>query len=345
MSKSHSDVNASSTMAGFQFQVNVAIYFMLRYLKDIDSIRVEGEKEDVEVNLKDKHRYMIQAKAQTIDLKDNKNNAKNLKDALKTLANADEKDVQYLFYASNMSDPLNSSDEVFKKYDIVTKMYNELSKKSQQKIDNQIANLNGIDINKNKLVIIRIPFFGEFDEEKYKFIFQTAKEVFSIMGDNLVNKSNTIIRKMESKFNNNGTDKKENVITKEDFCNWIILTEIEGMDLSGDNLNIGIDESEYYDAYEQYKRFIDEKMSSYENYGKVYSLFLRVKKNKDIKINEFVKEKKLELYNYFFEEGLENEEQINENNKLDIYVAQIISYAILKRNFIIKRIKEGSGLC
>lgn len=291
MSKSHSDVNASSTMAGFQFQVNVAIYFMLRYLKDIDSIRVEGEKEDVEVNLKDKHRYMIQAKAQTIDLKDNKNNAKNLKDALKTLANADEKDVQYLFYASNMSDPLNSSDEVFKKYDIVTKMYNELSKKSQQKIDNQIANLNGIDINKNKLVIIRIPFFGEFDEEKYKFIFQTAKEVFSIMGDNLVNKSNTIIRKMESKFNNNGTDKKENVITKEDFCNWIILTEIEGMDLSGDNLNIGIDESEYYDAYEQYKRFIDEKMSSYENYGKVYSLFLRVKKNKDIKINEFVKEK------------------------------------------------------
>lgn len=345
MSKSHSDVNASSTMAGFQFQVNVAIYFMLRYLKDIDSIRVEGEKEDVEVNLKDKHRYMIQAKAQTIDLKDNKNNAKNLKDALKTLANADEKDVQYLFYASNMSDPLNSSDEVFKKYDIVTKMYNELSKKSQQKIDNQIANLNGIDINKNKLVIIRIPFFGEFDEEKYKFIFQTAKEVFSIMGDNLVNKSNTIIRKMESKFNNNGTDKKENVITKEDFCNWIILTEIEGMDLSGDNLNIGIDESEYYDAYEQYKRFIDEKMSSYENYGKVYSLFLRVKKNKDIKINEFVKEKKLELYNYFFEEGLENEEQINENNKLDIYVAQIISYAILKRNFIIKRIKEGAGLC
>lgn len=26
-----------------------------------------------------------------------------------------------------------------------------------------------------------------------------------------------------------------------------------------------------------------------------------------MKINEFVKEKKLELYNYFFEEGLEND--------------------------------------
>ena len=88
-----------------------------------------------------------------------------------------------------------------------------------------------------------------------------------------------------------------------------------------------------------------ERMSSYENYGKVYSLFLRIRKNRNITINEFVKEKKLELYNYFFEESLETEEQIKENNKIDIYVAQIISYAILKRNNIIKKIKEGAGLC
>lgn len=345
MSKNHSNVNASSTMAGFQFQVNVAIYFMLRYLKDIESIRVEGEKEDVEVNLKNKNKYMIQAKAQTVNLEDNSNNAKNLRKALKSLANADGKNVQYLFYASNMSDPLNSSDEEFKKYDIVTKRYNELSEKSRQKIDKQIANIDGVDLEKKKLVIIRIPFFGEFDDEKYKFIYQTAKEVFGIMSDSLANKSRTIINKIESKFNNNGTDKKESVITKEEFCNWIILMEIEGMDLYNDNLNIGIEDTEYYDAYEQYKRFIDERMSSYENYGKVYSLFLRIRKNRNITINEFVKEKKLELYNYFFEESLETEEQIKENNKIDIYVAQIISYAILKRNNIIKKIKEGAGLC
>lgn len=340
----HSDVNASSTMAGFQFQVNVAIYFMLRYLKDIDSIRVEGEKEDIEVNLKNNYKYMIQAKAQTVDLKENTNNASNLRKALKSLANADEKNVKYLFYASNMINPLNATDEEFKKYDIVTKMYNELSEASQKKIDKQIDNLDGIDIDREKLVIIRIPFFGRFDEEKYKFIFQTAKEVFSIMSDNLVNKSNTIIRDIESKFYDNGTAKKECVITKEEFCNWIILTEIEGLDLSNDNLDIGIDELEYYDAYTQYQRFIDEEMSSYKNYGKVYSLFKRTRNNKDITINEFVKERKLELYNYFFEGNLEKQEQINENNRFDIYVSQIISYAILKKHSIIKRIKEGAGL-
>ena len=77
------NVNASSTMAGFQFQVNVAIYFMLKYLKDIEAIRVEGEKEDVEVYLNNNNRYMIQAKAQTIDLNDNSNNSTNLRKALK----------------------------------------------------------------------------------------------------------------------------------------------------------------------------------------------------------------------------------------------------------------------
>ena len=340
----HSNVNASPTMAGFQFQVNVAIYFMLRYLKEIDSIRVEGEKEDIEVKLNNNSKYMIQAKAQTVNLEDSTNNTSKLKNALKSLANADGKNVQYLFYACNMRDPLDSSDEEFKKYEIITKMYNELSEESKEKIDKQIDNISEININKEKLVIIRIPFFGQFNEEKYKFIYQTAKEVFGIMSENLANKSNTIIHNVESKFYNNGTAKKEAIITKEEFCNWIILTEIEGLDLSNDNLNIGIDELEYYDAYTQYERFIDEKMSSYENYGKVYSLFRRVRNNKDITINQFVKEKKLELYNYFFEECLESEEQINEDNKFDVYVAQIISYAILKKHSIIKRIKEGAGL-
>ena len=223
-------------------------------------------------------------------------------------------------------------------------MYNELSIESKKKIDKQIENLKGVSIDKDKLVIIRIPFFGNFNEEKYKFIIQTARDVFSMMSTSLVNKSNTIIHYVESKFYDNGTAQKETKISKEEFCNWIILTEIEGLDLSNDNLNIGIDELDYYDAYNQYQRFINEKSSSYEIYGKVYSLYNRARKNKDITINDFVKEKKIELYNYFFEENIENEDQINENNIFDIYVAQIISYAILKKNRIIKKIKEGANL-
>ena len=36
--------NASSTITGFEYQVNVAIYFMFKCLKEISSINFEGEK-------------------------------------------------------------------------------------------------------------------------------------------------------------------------------------------------------------------------------------------------------------------------------------------------------------
>lgn len=344
--KNHSDANASATISGFQFQINVAVYFMLKYLKEIEAIRIEGEEEDVEVYLQDNSKYMIQAKAQTIDINDSSSNSTKLNKALESLINADGIEVKYLFYASNMLNPLNTSTKEFDNYDIVTKAYDELSNESQKKIDHQIIKLEekGKSINKDKLVIIRIPFFGKIQSEKYKFIVQTAKEVFSMMSDTLANKSNTIISFIESKFNENGTASKGVKISKKDFCNWIVLTEIDGFDLSKECESIGIDSLDYYDAIEQYQKFIDEKTSSYENYGKVLSLYEKVKQNRKISINEFIKEKRLSLYNYFFENDIQDENNMKDDERFDMYVSQIISYAILKKNRIIRKIGEVANL-
>lgn len=164
------------------------------------------------------------------------------------------------------------------------------------------------------------------------------------MSDTLVNKYKTIIKYCEGKFLNNSTANQKIKISKEDFCNWIILIEIDSMDLSSDNLNIGIEEIYYYEAYEKYKNFIDEKISSYENYAKVYSLFNKVKKNQSISISEFVQKEKVILYNYFFEENLKDKDEISDDNRLDIYISQILSYAILKRKSVIDKIIKGANL-
>ena len=107
--------NASSTNFGFEYQINVAIYFMFSYLKDIKNIKVEGQKEDVEITLTNKSKYMIQAKSQTKDLYNNKGNSSKLKSAMLGLAEADSKNVEYLFYASNMINPLNTPTNEFEK--------------------------------------------------------------------------------------------------------------------------------------------------------------------------------------------------------------------------------------
>ncbi len=341
--------NASSTTFGFQFQLNVAIYFMLHYLKEIDNIRVEGKKEDVEVVLTDKSKFMIQAKSQTKDLYDNSNNSAKLGKALQSLAAADDSKVKYLFYTSNMLNPLNSTPNEFDENSITIKKYNELSPNSKKKIDHQIEknvkDNKNYDINKDKLVIMKIPFFGEFSEQRHKYIFEEAKEVFSLMSETLVNRHKTIINYYESKFLDNSATLDTSIkITKKEFCNWLILLDLDSMDLSNDNLNIGIEETDSYEAYQKYQNYIDQKINNYENYSKVYSLFNGITQKENISINEFVKRERIKLYNYFFSENLESDSDINENNKFDVYIAQIISYAILKKKSIISKIKKGANL-
>lgn len=117
------------------------------------------------------------------------------------------------------------------------------------------------------------------------------------------------------------------------------------MDLSNDGLNIGIDDLDYYEAYQRYQKYLDEKISSYENYSKVYSLYNKSQKNYSITFSDFVKKEKIALYNYFYNQNLKDNDEINDNNRFDIYISQIISYAILKKKSIIDKIKKGAALC
>ncbi len=338
--------NASSTNYGFLFQINVAIYFMFSYLKNINSIRVEGKKEDIELSLTNGKKYMIQAKSITKDLYDDKNNISKLSSALLGLQEADNTNIEKLFYVSNMLNPLNSSTSEFnQRYDVSIFTYNELSPESKAVIDKQIINKKLTRLCKDKLVVMRIPFFGEFDNQQYKYIYEEAKNVLMLMSDTLGNKYKSLVDECVKNFLDNSSNPDLSVnVSKKEFCNWIILTELETMDLSNDQLNIGINELDYYEAYQKYQKFISDRIDNYENYTKVYSLYYKASANKPLTISEFVKEEKIQLYNYFFDEELTSVDDITESTKFDVYVSQIISYALLKKKSIIDRIKKEANI-
>lgn len=342
------DRNATPTNFGFQFQINVAIYFMFNYLKNIKSIRVEGKKQDVEVTLMNENKYMIQAKSTATNIYDNKNNSTKLREALESLAEADNKNVECLFYASNLINPLNTTTKEFENNRIVTVKYSELSPKSQAKIDKQIANNidNGeiYNVNRDKLVILKIPFFGDFPEERHNFIYEVAKITLTKMGENLANRHRDIIDYCEGKFLNNSATNPKIEISKEEFCNWIILIEVENSSLLEQYIDIGISELDYDEAYRKYQNYIDRKASSYENYTKVLSLYNKKSKDRMMTIIDFVKEEKVALYNIFFNETLQNENEIEEKKRLDLYISQMLSYVILKKNSIISRIEKEAAL-
>lgn len=340
--------NASPTNFGFEYQINVAIYFMFWYLKDILTIRVEGEKEDVEIQLKDKKKLMIQAKSQAIDLSDTTNLNRNLKSALTGLSESDNSDVQFLFYACNSIDPLNSKKNDFDEPGVGIKKYKELNNDSKNAIDSQvesILNAKGeeYNIDREKLVIIRIPFFGDFGDQRYKYIISKEKEKLSLMSENLVNRANTIRQYWESKFLDNSSSNPKITIKKDEICNCIILTELDNYDFSKVYENLEIDETAFDEAYSEFKRIIDKRVNKYENITKVYSLYLMSTKNKKISISNFVIQEKIKLYNYFFEKNANSLDEISASEKSNLYVSQIIAYAILRKKSIIEKIEEEVG--
>ena len=58
-----SDRRAHAVLFGFDFQVNAAIVLMLDNIKDLKSLRLEGNYEDVELTLVDGQKILAQAKA------------------------------------------------------------------------------------------------------------------------------------------------------------------------------------------------------------------------------------------------------------------------------------------
>ena len=55
--------NASPSVFGYQFQINVAIYLMIKYFKEVEEIKIEGKNEDIEISLNNKEKIYAQAKA------------------------------------------------------------------------------------------------------------------------------------------------------------------------------------------------------------------------------------------------------------------------------------------
>ena len=54
---------ANAVLLGFDFQVNAAIVLMIENIEDLKSLRLEGNYEDIEIELENNQYILAQAKA------------------------------------------------------------------------------------------------------------------------------------------------------------------------------------------------------------------------------------------------------------------------------------------
>lgn len=325
---------ASATVFGFQFQINAAIYLMLKYFSTFEQIKVEGKQEDIELNLNDNKKIYAQAKSKEFPTKDNNGHSKKLKEALKTLSEVKDKNKYELMYISNLEEnPLNSGTNEFE--GITFLKYDELKASSKKKIDHQIE-VNNYKIDKSKLIIAKIPFYGNDWEQRHKEINKKLSEFVSEISPSLTSFSNKIISIWEDEFLQNSSVKNPKItINKEKIIWGLIVCKLQIDDIKKYDDKLEIDEVDFLESIDEYEKIIDMKSSTFLDYNKIISLYskYKLKINGPLSIYQFIKENEDEIFKMIFPGK-------DENSVLKA-CSKIIAKEIILRSKNIEEIKRG----
>ncbi|MEI5908352.1 hypothetical protein WAK64_14950 [Bacillus spongiae] len=340
------NTNATSSAFGWDFQSNAAILLALKNIKNLDSLKVEGNIDDIELYLKDNKRIFAQAKSQE-DPTPSTNTLTKLRDALKTLINAiNQSDYEKIIYISNIMNPLKNNDlnyywgQYFTIYS-----YTELNDQARTIIDHYIKSvvenyqLNISNLDYNKLEISVFPFFGQDDETRYRIIFEAVKKFLvtaKISAPDGV--AQDVMNYWQSIFFQNAATR--HVELKKEELVWPIVV----LDSSNSYYNDFFDDydlGEIDEINRKYSTFIDKKTEQFEFVTKVINDFNDFRNaNRKLKgkqaFEEFV-----ELKWKFYDSIIINElvePEIKEG------VAKLVIIKILKNRFTINSVKEAAGL-
>lgn len=328
--------NASSSIFGWQFQISASIYLMIKYFGRFKRMKVESNKEDIEIELENGKKIYAQAKSEQNPLNNNSNHATKLNLALNTLSNKNKDDAEKLYYVNNLEpNPLNSKTNEFNELTILD--YDELSNESKQKIDNQLLSLGINDFQKEKFTILKIPYYGNDKDQRQKQIEKKIAE-FLINIDYSENYSKTLMDTWQTEFLHNATIPNNEMYIDKDDVIWSLVV----IKLKNENYLLNykdeykVDEENFFQAIEKYEEFINYKEGHFQIVNELsflYDDYMKTNKNKHI--FDFIDENVQNIYKIIFDKDYDD------TNIIEITCSKIITRLILLRKTMFKKIVEG----
>lgn len=238
-------------------------------------------------------------------------------------------------YISNLEEnPLNSGTKEFDGISFLK--YDELKEESKKKINNQISNEN-YNIDTSRLIIAKIPFYGDDWEQRHKEISKKMSEFISDVSPSLSSFANRIITIWEEEFLHNASVKSPKItINKENVVWGLVVCKLQLDDVKKFDEKLEIEETDFLEAIDEYEKIIDIKSSTFLDYNKIISLYsqYKLKSDKSVSIYEFIQGNKDEIFNLIFPD----------KNKEDIVLqacAKITAKEIILRSKSIEEIKRG----
>jgi len=338
------DTNASASAFGWSFQSNAAILIALKNIKELISIKVEGNIEDIEVLLKNNNNLYIQAKSQ-VDPTPDSNTYNKLRDGLKTLINAsNQNEYSQLIYITNITNPLKKDSlDYYWGNEYAFYGYSEFNLEGKEIIDKYIDvatkkyGISNNKLQKEKLFFCMVPFSGENLETRHRIISSSVKRFINDaqLPEGL---ANDFLEYWQNIFFQNSTQKKVSLSKEELVWPLVVLNS----SISEDHMFFeDYDYGQIAEIKAKYSQYINKKSEQFELVAKVntdYSSF--VDKNRDLK-RKLASQKFIDThwlnYNFLLDNELMDAE-INEG------IIRLILLQILKNRFSIANIKKAAGL-
>lgn len=338
------DTNSSSSAFGWDFQSNAAILLALKNIKDLVSLKVEGDIEDIELYLKGNKNIYIQAKSQ-VDPTPGANTLTKLKDGFKTLINATNQ-VKYdkLIYISNIQNPLkDKSLDYYWGNDLIIYFYEELPPKAQAIVDKykktaaETYGLNLSNLHLSTLQIGTFPFYGQNNDTRYRII-RTAVKEFVVDAQATEGTAKDLLDYWQNIFFQNSTNKSVK-LSKEELVWPLVVLESS---VSYDNPFFeDYDLGQVEEIKRKYSLFIDKKSEQFDFLTIVINDFTDFHKN-----NRHLKRK--EAFLNFIDSQWKQYESMVINELIDDEIKEglirLIILQILKNRFSIDNVKKAAGL-
>ena len=329
---------ADAVLFGFDFQINAAIVLMLENIKDLSSIRLEGNCEDIEIKLNDDTRILAQAKAVQAATSDFRNVRTNLKKALETLSEQNKTDVKKLILITNSPNPFNDDSSKSAFYGHAHRDYSSLPPTAKKIVDDYLDKL-AAPLDTNKFHIQVLPFETDDETERYKVVMQVVNDFIGSTGANL---SPGIGKKLFGIWKNevfvNGTKKDASIeLTKKSIIWPIIVIETDITHCDDDFLE-QFETGVYDEVVRLYASTIDSCCERIDFVTKVIFDFTQFSSTK----------KPIEKCLEFVDSMWENyrDEFVNDNIDEEVLEAltKIVLYNVIRRRIIINNVKKGVNL-
>jgi len=332
------DRRATAVMFGFDFQVNAAIVLMLENIESLKSLRLEGNFEDIELELDTDEHILAQAKAVEKSSTDFKNVRTNLHKAMISLSEGAQKtNAKQLILITNSPNPLNENESKNLFLGAAHREFDSLPESSQKLILDYLKEIES-PLDTQKFMIQILPFETDNDAERYKIVRQAVDDFIGDLNLNIPGIGKKLLRIWHDDVFKNGTKKDADIkLHKKDII-WpvlVIATDIERCDEAFANY---FDTSLYEEIVHQYQKVIDSCCERCEFFIKVlcdYNEFQSTKKPSE-KCVDFALTK---WEDYIPELALKNADEETQKGLI-----QIILYNIVRNRLMIDRIKKGVKL-